>query len=149
DAWKARPNFEVRRLDLKPGVLHAKYFVVDGRDAYLGSQNFDYRSLEHIFEIGVHTNAPAVASGLERVFESDWSHTPLSFDSSPSGGLTLKVSPRSLAGGDANWDLPSLLSRIASAKKEICAEVLTYKTKNRDGSSFTAIDEALRAAAAR
>ena len=77
DAWKARANVEVHRLDLAPGVLHAKYFVVDGRDAYLGSQNFDYRSLEHIFEIGVHTDSPAVATGLERVFESDWSHTPL------------------------------------------------------------------------
>ncbi len=149
DAWKALPNMEVHRLDLKPGVLHAKYFVVDGRDAYLGSQNFDYRSLEHIFEIGVHTDSPAVATRLERVFESDWSHTPLHLDSTPPGDLTLKVSPQSLAGGDANWDLPVLLKRIASAQKEICAEVLTYKTKNRDGSSFTEIDDALRAAAAR
>ncbi|MFY0526701.1 phospholipase D-like domain-containing protein [Archangium gephyra] len=48
-----RPGIEMRRVDLGKamgGVLHAKYFVVDGREAFLGSQNFDWRSLEHIQE---------------------------------------------------------------------------------------------------
>ena len=54
----ARPGIEVRRVELaafmgKGGVLHAKYFLVDGREAYLGSQNFDWRALEHIQELGL------------------------------------------------------------------------------------------------
>ena len=47
----------VRHLDLKRvpgggGVLHAKYFIVDDRDAFFGSQNFDWRALEHNYELG-------------------------------------------------------------------------------------------------
>ncbi len=54
------------------GVHHAKYFVVDGREAFLGSQNFDWRSLEHIQELGLRIRIPAVVVALEQIFESDW-----------------------------------------------------------------------------
>ena len=36
----ARRGIEVRRFDVAPvmgGVLHAKYFLIDGREVYLGS----------------------------------------------------------------------------------------------------------------
>src|SRR5207244_4832688 len=52
--------------------LHAKYFIVDGREAYLGSQNFDWRSLEHIQELGVRFRQPDAVRELEDIFESDW-----------------------------------------------------------------------------
>jgi phosphatidylserine/phosphatidylglycerophosphate/cardiolipin synthase-like enzyme len=58
---------------LAGGILHAKYFLVDGRECYLGSQNFDWRSLEHIQELGVRIRSSAVASALQEVFELDWS----------------------------------------------------------------------------
>src|SRR6185503_16775377 len=69
------PGVALRRIDWKSlagGVMHAKYFVVDGEQAYLGSQNLDWRSLAHIQELGVRARAPAVAAVLEDVFETDW-----------------------------------------------------------------------------
>ena len=54
------------------GVLHAKYFIVDGREAYLGSQNFDWRSLEHIQELGCASACPRWCDRSADVFESDW-----------------------------------------------------------------------------
>ncbi|HEY0481604.1 MAG TPA: phospholipase D-like domain-containing protein, partial [Kofleriaceae bacterium] len=45
----------VRHLDLKAttgGILHAKYFIVDDREAFFGSQNFDWRALQHNYELG-------------------------------------------------------------------------------------------------
>jgi phosphatidylserine/phosphatidylglycerophosphate/cardiolipin synthase-like enzyme len=54
------------------GVLHAKYFIVDGRDAYLGSQNFDWRSLTHIQELGVRVRDARLARAYLDVFEMDW-----------------------------------------------------------------------------
>ena len=33
-----------------PGFVHAKVFVVDGREAVVGTINLDYRSLYHHFE---------------------------------------------------------------------------------------------------
>ena len=56
DRLATRNGIEVRRYpgaELAGGVLHAKYFMVDGREAFVGSQNFDWRSLEHIQELGV------------------------------------------------------------------------------------------------
>ena len=35
------------------GVQHAKFFIVDGEEVFLGSQNFDWRALKHIHELGV------------------------------------------------------------------------------------------------
>ncbi|HEY4117611.1 MAG TPA: phospholipase D-like domain-containing protein [Byssovorax sp.] len=149
DAWAKLPNVEVRRLDLKPGVLHAKYFVVDGADAYVGSENFDWRSLDHIFEIGARTSDAAIVKPLLRVFEADWAHTTADLGPFVDGPLTLGVSPEANAGGAAWSELPRLVAWIGAAKRTIRVEVLTYKTKNRDGSEFRALDDALRAAAAR
>src|SRR5262249_3188747 len=66
-------GLELRRVDWAArggGVPHAKYFVVDGTDAYLGSQNFDWRSLTHIQELGVRARVPQIAAALEDVFET-------------------------------------------------------------------------------
>ena len=54
------------------GVLHAKYFVVDGRETYLGSQNFDWRSLTHIQGMGVRIRDPAATAAYAQVFALDW-----------------------------------------------------------------------------
>jgi phosphatidylserine/phosphatidylglycerophosphate/cardiolipin synthase-like enzyme len=74
-------NAEVRMIDfgaLEPGgILHAKYFVVDGKAAYLGSQNLDWRSLEHIHELGVAIHEGAIASELARIFAADWAAAKL------------------------------------------------------------------------
>ena len=62
-------GIETRRFDLHAtmgGILHAKYFVVDRTDAYVGSQNLDYRSLEHIQEMGVRIHSPALSGQLDR-----------------------------------------------------------------------------------
>jgi phosphatidylserine/phosphatidylglycerophosphate/cardiolipin synthase-like enzyme len=62
-------------LDFKAvagGVLHAKYFIVDGETVYLGSQNFDWRSLSHIQELGVRVRDRAVAAAMAAMYDSDW-----------------------------------------------------------------------------
>jgi phosphatidylserine/phosphatidylglycerophosphate/cardiolipin synthase-like enzyme len=52
--------------------MHAKYFIVDGDEAFVGSQNFDWRALDHIVEMGLHIRLPAYARALLDVFEHDW-----------------------------------------------------------------------------
>jgi len=71
----AAAGVEVRRLDLSElgGVMHAKYFVVDGRAAYIGSANFDWRSLAHIHELGVRLHEPALIAAIEAIWAKDWS----------------------------------------------------------------------------
>jgi phosphatidylserine/phosphatidylglycerophosphate/cardiolipin synthase-like enzyme len=69
------PNVQVRLIDIKSrtkGVLHAKYFIVDDNDTYVGSANFDGRALDHIQEIGVRVHDRDIARTLDQVFRYDW-----------------------------------------------------------------------------
>jgi phosphatidylserine/phosphatidylglycerophosphate/cardiolipin synthase-like enzyme len=157
DSWAHRANMEVRRLDLRPGVLHAKYFVVDGREAWVGSQNFDWRSLEHIVEMGARVRTPHVVGALEDIFRADWDTAggapfrlamPAARDVIDQGAITLAASPKKLV-PEPLWDLPMLLRWIGETTSTLRVQVLTYKTKCRDGSDFRDLDEAVRAAAKR
>ena len=58
--------------------MHAKYFIIDKTEAYLGSQNFDYRALEHIFELGYHIRSPDLVQNIQQIYEWDWHGKPLS-----------------------------------------------------------------------
>ena len=61
------PGVAARLLDAGAawgGVLHAKGMIVDGRTFFLGSQNWDWRALEHIHELGVRVRHPDLARGM-------------------------------------------------------------------------------------
>jgi phosphatidylserine/phosphatidylglycerophosphate/cardiolipin synthase-like enzyme len=161
-----RPGLEVRRVDMGKamgGVLHAKYFVVDGREAFLGSQNFDWRSLEHIQELGLRIRVPEVVRSLADVFEQDWAlatggQAPAAaavggpFPASYAGS-TVRVTPAHSPQGHlpdaATWDLPKLVQLIDGAKHSVRVQLLTYRAKSRDGGAFPELEEALKRAAAR
>ncbi len=68
------PKAEMRILDYSVfgGVQHAKFFMVDGKQSFLGSANFDWRALNQIHEIGLKITDKKVNSDLARVFEKDW-----------------------------------------------------------------------------
>ncbi|WP_224244511.1 phospholipase D-like domain-containing protein [Hyalangium gracile] len=165
----ARRGITVRRMDTAKsmgGVQHAKYFVVDGREAYFGSQNFDWRSLEHIQELGLRVRVPEVVRALGAVFEYDWAlaagATPAPVTSGTGGlgpfparfdGETVRVSPAFSPQGflpdPATWDLQRMVGLIDSAKRSVRVQLLTYRAKARDGGEFRELDKALRRASAR
>ena len=148
------------------GILHAKYFVVDRAESFVGSQNFDWRALAHIQEIGVRVSSPAIASALLDVLDTDWELAGgAAADTrvgrhvgTPSGGaarartgerVTLTASPKGWLPDESAWELPKLVALLDGATRTIDVQVLTYKTKERDGSPFPTLDDALRRAAAR
>jgi phosphatidylserine/phosphatidylglycerophosphate/cardiolipin synthase-like enzyme len=68
-------NVRLRSVDyrrLAGGVQHAKFLIADGSDAFLGSQNFDWRALSQIHELGIRVRIPEVAQAMQDVFDSDW-----------------------------------------------------------------------------
>ncbi len=162
-------NISTRLLDLKAvtnGVLHAKYFVVDGRVTFLGSQNFDWRSLEHIQELGVLVDSTPVAAAFREAFDLDWRIAggdarteskssaadvfPLrSGDGASAFSITPVYSPAALAPDPRLWDLPRIVALIDSAKTIVRVQLLTYRMTNRDGTYFEELENALRRAAAR
>ncbi|MGQ0508247.1 MAG: phospholipase D-like domain-containing protein [Myxococcaceae bacterium] len=165
DRLGAQPGITVRRYDVAPlmgGILHAKYFIVDGKTAYLGSQNFDWRSLEHIQELGVEVQDANTVEALADVFETDWqlangesrdariSRGRRQFPSQVAGvRVTPVFSPKGFLPDESLWDLPKLLQMIDSAKHSVRVQVLTYKASARKGGGWTELDDALVRAGAR
>ncbi len=176
DRLDAVDGIEVRLIDyrkLTGGVMHAKYFVVDGREAYFGSQNFDWRALTHIHEIGLRVEIPAYARTLEGVFGWDWDRAdPLSGASAPapaaSGAPPVPpapwpwteasgdtawmwpaLSPRGQLPDSTTWDLPQILRLLAGSRDSVHVTVLTYSPATREKTYWPELDDALRAAAVR
>jgi len=170
DRLDAADNIDVAIWDVGPtlgGVLHAKYFVVDGREAYLGSQNFDWRSLEHIQELGVRTTVPEVVGVMAEIFAADWAlangggdapkpaHVAASAFPAKTrlGGedaeITAVASPTKWLPDEGLWDLPRLVAMIDGARERVRVQLLSYATRHRGEPPFETLDEALRRAALR
>lgn len=145
---------------LTGGILHAKYFIKDGHEIYIGSQNFDWRALKHIHETGLRIKSRVFADALTRIFEADWQYNqgdkeaykkliklkPLIF----SKENFLVASPGSCNPSGVKSALKTLIRLIDEAQKKITIQLLTYKEDIYDSEeTFTLISEALTRAAER
>ena len=140
-ALKAIPNLELRVIPfhrLTGGIVHAKYLLVDGKEAFVGSQNFDWRALEQIQETGLRISDPQTVQQIQAIFDQDWQAQALLAESKPvpkparqavasaPQGNYLVASPRDYNPGgviDSQVALPRLL---ASAKSRIRVQVMDY-----------------------
>jgi len=164
---RAIPNLSLRVLSygqLSGGILHAKYMVVDGKQAFIGSQNFDWRSLEHIHETGLRITDAPVVSQVQAIFDQDWraqaaltEHQPVPLPAAGTApartGNYLVASPQRYnppGVGDSQLELPRLLSE---AQHEVRVQLLDYAPlsygPDKTRPYYAVIDNAVRAAAAR
>ncbi|MBI3564585.1 MAG: phospholipase [Elusimicrobia bacterium] len=144
------------------GIIHAKFFAVDGgAAAFVGSQNYDWRSLKHIHEMGLAIDDAGVARQVQSVFDHDWA-IAVSSEAAPADNLSRPSADRSgraylvaspwrydPAGvGDSESELVRL---IGEAKEEILVQNLEYfaNTFGKNPRYYGAIDAALRDAALR
>jgi len=77
DQLEGIENITIRKIpvgNLTHGIMHAKYFIVDNEILFLGSQNFDWRSLIHIHEMGVKVKSKKLAATFGKIFELDWGY---------------------------------------------------------------------------
>ncbi|MGA7160051.1 MAG: phospholipase D-like domain-containing protein [Bacteroidota bacterium] len=174
DSLGHRANIETRLINfgaIAGGIQHSKYFIVDGKEVFVGSQNFDWRSLEHIHELGLRINNKEVAGVYGDIFDLDWQ---LASDTSVSkknilvpharyaipilieakGGdeaiITPTCSPVNYIPDTALWDETAILNLIGGAKRTLTLQFLSYSTRVwGSGGTYTAIDEAIRRVAKR
>ena len=137
------PNTTLKRIDYGSGVMHAKYFIIDKKEAFLGSQNFDYRALEHIFELGVHIREENLVQSISRIFALDWGEELSSPNLKKSDDIFVVASPPQSLPPEVPHDLPHLLSLIQSAKKTLRLQFLSYNNQTRSKESWTILDDAL------
>jgi len=169
DMLGKQKNIQVRLIDyrkISDGIEHAKYFIVDGEEVFLGSQNFDWRALKHIYELGVHIADPRAAKAFADIFEIDWELSGPDAQKFKvhqeqyqipyvltEGDETLKYyptfSPKGFIPDESLWDEKQLVGLIDKAKEEIYFHVLTYSPAASRKEYYEVLDNALRRAAAR
>ena len=167
---KAIPNLELRIIDFNKltgnGIIHAKYLVVDRAVAYVGSQNFDWRSFSHIHETGLRISDAKVVSQVQAIFEQDWraqalttqgqtvpalNSKPVAADYAQAAYLLASPNAYNPAGvGDSESGLPALL---AEARSEVRIQLLDYAPLSYGPKGtrpyYAVIDNAVRSAANR
>ncbi|MDJ1653358.1 phospholipase D-like domain-containing protein [Raoultella sp. Ech2A] len=167
-ALKTIPNLELRIIPfhrLTGGIVHAKYLLADGKEAFVGSQNFDWRALEQIQETGLRISDAQAVRQIQAIFDQDWQAQALLEENkpvpklawqaseSPPQGNYLVASPRDYNPSgviDSQVELPRLL---ANAKSRIRVQVMDYAPLSWGEKGkrpfYAPIDNALRSAAAR
>lgn len=157
---RAIPGAVVRPFDFGPGVrgiLHAKYFLVDGADAFVGSQNLDWRALQHIHETGLRFRTPELVKPLAAIFETDWSFAatklrptvPKPSETAARPAYELVASPPFLNPPGVRPALAALTELLGQAKERIRVQLLTYSPVSGRVRFWPTLDNALRAAAVR
>ena len=143
------PNTTLKKSDFGEGVMHAKYMIIDNKEAFLGSQNFDYRALEHIYELGFHIRDSSLVAPLSAVFSLDWGETNKPVSNPLPQGITFVASPDSKLPPNIPHDLPHILKLIESAQKSLKLQFLSYNNKSHEEEKWTILDDALIAASKR
>ncbi len=164
-------NIETRTISWfneQSGVLHAKYLIVDREELFVGSQNFDWRALVHIHELGIRVRNAELAERFERVFAFDWElasngherrELPASTPSGPrpsaielpgTDGMTVRAaaSPVGKVPGGLETEEEALIELLDEATRRIDVQLLLY-SPTVDGGYYPALDNALRRAAGR
>jgi phosphatidylserine/phosphatidylglycerophosphate/cardiolipin synthase-like enzyme len=173
DKLAKRPNIEVRRIDfgaIAGGVQHAKYFIADSKEVFVGSQNFDWRALEHIHELGLRISDNQVAGAYGDIFGLDWQLAALKPDAIKTFAVPKKTyripirveaaagdsavlfptfSPQGLIPESTLWDERAIVELIDGSKRSLTLQFLSYSPDDRQGIRYATIDDAVRRAARR
>lgn len=150
------------------GIIHAKFFVVDGQQAFIGSQNFDWRSLEHIHETGLRIDEPGVVRQVQAIFDQDWraqaalaegKPAPIP-ESGPGPGPAASAVGNYLVASPQRYNPPGVIDSqvelprlLAAARREVRVQLLDYAPlsygPDKARPYYAVIDNAIRSAAAR
>ncbi len=173
DSLGRQQNITKRIIDygrLAGGVQHAKYFIVDGEEIFLGSQNFDWRSLKHIHELGLRIHHHEAVRIYEKIFDLDWAlaagndpadivsllapenfHGAYTLIEAEDDTLTFTptMSPKPLIPDTTLWDERNIVRLIDAATGEVELQFLTYSPAGRDRSVYPVLSNALKRAAGR
>jgi len=170
-------NIEVKAIDYFNkigGVVHTKYILVDRKILFIGSQNFDWRALKHIHEVGFKIENEKLAQMFGLIFDLDWkiasndktdsiekyferntiqminSKNPITLESGTKKQIELypSFSPKNLIYSGMSWDEDEIIKLIDQAESEILIQLLSYSVKDKNG-FYSKLDNAIRSASMR
>ncbi len=168
---KQSANITKHVIDFKSlagGIQHAKMIIKDDYEVFIGSQNFDWRSLKHIHELGVKIKQTDCLGVYRGIFNSDWEYSGINDGKSWECGIfTINknfhidsdlygkwirveptVSPVKFDHINGYTDIEVILSMISQARTEINLQFLSYNTVTKEG-YWEEVDTALISASKR
>jgi len=166
---KNKRNIEVRIIvvfNKNGGVQHSKYFIVDRVEVFIGSQNFDWRSIKHIHEIGLRIHHKEYGMLMTKLFDMDWRQSKTGkfeesvseqkiqkfiIDKSDNKSIEFKAtaSPSNNIPSGFLSDLSEIVETIDNANNSVYVQSLSYSPSARNNIYFEELDNALRRAAIR
>lgn len=174
DALEGIKGIEIRKIPMRNisgGVMHAKFFITDRQNIFIGSQNMDWRSLIHIHEMGVAVTDKRLAETITEIFETDWKlcegnmggilnmrmneyvnrENPAVLNDKVFGAVELypAVSPVDYSPDGMNSELAELKELLGNASDSVNIQIYSYSLKGGTDGQFLQIDSALRETAAR
>ncbi len=173
DMLGKQKNISTRVIDygkLAGGIQHSKYFTVDGEQIFIGSQNFDWRALNQIHELGIRIRNKETVQVYQDLFDLDWMLAgkndpaqigeflhrktyPMPIRIVEGVGDTLTYlptcSPNSLIPDTLLWDETNIVKLIDDAKKEVLLQFLTYTPLTYGKGVYSVLNDALFRAARR
>lgn len=137
-------NVEVKVINftkLTGGIQHAKYFIIDQKESFIGSHNYDWRALTQIHEVGLRSDHPKILSGLLNIFKMDWNLA--SYPNKPMNTKKFKIqkikkinnfnsdvtflsSPEQLNPENHKSTISAFISEIETAQKSIKLQTYDY-----------------------
>jgi len=155
---------------LAGGIQHAKFFIVDGKEVFFGSQNFDWRALKHIHELGVRISGDNDLIRIySDIFNEDWKYSEINdgktwnlpiytisgpdfmiYKSIYGDSIHVKptISPKEFYHINGDKDLDEIMFMINYATTEITLQFLSYNPVTKDG-YWDEVDAALISASKR
>ncbi|KAK3037686.1 hypothetical protein RJ639_030630 [Escallonia herrerae] len=104
------------------GIIHAKVWISDSRDVYIGSANNDWKSLTQVKELGIYlVDCPTVAKAVEVYYDNVWKLA------------SLNVSDYTRTTSDQQWQITRKDRR---QKGSTCIEVAIYRNTDQAGFSL-------------
>ncbi len=137
---------------------------------FFHSQNFDWRALDHIHELGLRINNGQVATAYGDVSNLDWRLASLKPEEIKAFSLPRKTygtsirvagtagdvavlfptfSPLNWIPDSALWDERAMVALMDGAQRALTLQFLSYSPLGRQGDRYAAIDDAIRRAAKR
>lgn len=163
----SQKNIEVRILSAFQeinGINHSKYFIVDNESVFIGSQNFDWRALKHIHEIGLKIKNKAFAATITEIFNLDWQQAKTgdlikTVEYGKKTSYKMKIADETVTffpTASPYYNMPenfysdelAIIEAINSAKNSIRIQLLSYSPAAY-GEYYGKLDNALRDAALR
>ncbi len=166
-------NISKHVIDFKSlagGIQHAKFFIVDGKELFFGSQNFDWRALKHIHELGVRISGDwDLIRIYSDIFNEDWKYSEINdgktwslpiytisgpdfmiYKSIYGDSIHVKptISPKEFYHINGDKDLDEIMFMIKYSTTEITLQFLSYNPVTKDG-YWDEVDAALISASKR